>query len=257
MQIHPYVLRAESINSYAPANHTGTSNQRVICKETVGARYLEVLIGTISKGNGALKHAHPNLEQASYILQGEGLSETFGKARRFGLNDWSFNPQGVFHRFTVTSEEPVRVMVVYSPPYRENPLATVVYDPANPQVDPPELTTTETTFPRDFSLPDQPGLQFTTLIDQQSSGAQHLSIYRVTACSEGKTQEAVLTGRERVLYLLRGDLFGRICGQDFIAGVGDFVFIPEGGSWELHVGKAAEEAEFFLIDAFVGQPLSV
>lgn len=256
MQTHPHVLRAESIKAYEPANHTGTSNQRVISKDTVGARYLELLIGTISKGNGALKHAHPNLEQASYLLQGEGRSEVYGKERRSGLKEWGFNPQGVFHRFTVTSDEPVRVMVVYSPPYHENPLGAVRYDPENPQPEPPEPTSAPIA-PRVFSLPEQPGLQYTALIDPQSCGAQHLSIYRVTGSPGARTQATVLAGRERVLYLLRGQLSGRIDGQAFTANVGDFVFIPEGGAWGLQISEAGEGAEFFLIDAFADQPLPV
>ena len=61
----PFVRRVADVPGYSPANHTGTVNRRVIGKETVGARRLEVLLGTISRGHGALPHAHPNLEQAS------------------------------------------------------------------------------------------------------------------------------------------------------------------------------------------------
>lgn len=256
MPTYPHVLRAESIQAYSPANHTGTSNQRVISKDTVGARYVELLIGTISKGNGALKHAHPNLEQASYMLQGEGRSEVYGQERHFGLNAWSFNPQGVFHRFTVTSDEPVRVMVVYAPPYHENPLGAVTYDPANPQAE-PAARVAQVGAARDFTLPEQAGLHYTALIDPQSHGAQHLSIYRVSASPGARTPVAVLAGRERVLYVLRGRLSGTVDAQAFTAGAGDFVFIPEGGSWSLHLDAADAAAEFFLIDAFADQALPV
>ena len=71
----PYVVSSEGANPYSPANHTGTVNQRVIGRENVGARRVEVLIGTIEKNHGALRHLHPNLEQASYLLQGHGTGE--------------------------------------------------------------------------------------------------------------------------------------------------------------------------------------
>ena len=43
------MIRAANLAAYSPANHTGTSNVRVIGPETVGATALEVLIGTIVK----------------------------------------------------------------------------------------------------------------------------------------------------------------------------------------------------------------
>ena len=104
---------------YQPANHTGTSDRRIIGRDTVGARRLEVLIGTISKGHGAQRHAHPSLEQASYLLRGAGVSEVYGQERHISAGDWGFSPKGVFHSFTVTSEEPAQVLVVYAPPYQE------------------------------------------------------------------------------------------------------------------------------------------
>ena len=58
---HPTVVRSADLAAYSPANHTGTSNVRVICPETVGATALEVLIGTIVKSHGAKPHAHPHL----------------------------------------------------------------------------------------------------------------------------------------------------------------------------------------------------
>jgi uncharacterized RmlC-like cupin family protein len=75
MNTSPHVVYPDQVAPYQPANHTGTSNRRIIGRDTVGARHLEVLIGTISKGHGAQRHAHPSLEQASYLLRGAGVSE--------------------------------------------------------------------------------------------------------------------------------------------------------------------------------------
>ena len=87
--------------------------------------------GTISKGHGAQRHAHPSLEQASYLLRGAGVSEVHGQERHISAGDWGFSPKGVFHSFTVTSEEPAQVLVVYAPPYQENPRAVVLHNPAH------------------------------------------------------------------------------------------------------------------------------
>jgi hypothetical protein len=53
MKTVPTLVRAADLAAYSPANHTGTSNVRVICPETVGATALEVLIGTIVKSHSA------------------------------------------------------------------------------------------------------------------------------------------------------------------------------------------------------------
>ena len=56
-------IRAGSVPAYHPANHEGTSNQRLIGRDNVGAKNVEVVLGTISRGGGALPHAHPGVEQ--------------------------------------------------------------------------------------------------------------------------------------------------------------------------------------------------
>ena len=78
MKTRPTVIRAADLVAYAPANHTGTSNVRVIGPETVGATALEVLVGTIVKSHGARPHAHPHLEQCAYMIEGTGESEAEG-----------------------------------------------------------------------------------------------------------------------------------------------------------------------------------
>ena len=51
----PFVRRVADVPGYSPANHTGTVNRRVIGKETVGARRLEVLLGDVASA----ARAHP------------------------------------------------------------------------------------------------------------------------------------------------------------------------------------------------------
>ena len=116
-----YLVRAANVPSYQPANHHHTFNQRLIGPETVGARQMELLLGTLHKGGGALPHAHPGIEQACYLLEGTAHVEVGDEAFDLVPGDSCFFPAEVMHRFTVTSVEPVRLLVFYSPPYGESP----------------------------------------------------------------------------------------------------------------------------------------
>lgn len=40
-----YLVRPSEVQPYAPANHSGTRNFRLIGPETVGAKQLEVILG--------------------------------------------------------------------------------------------------------------------------------------------------------------------------------------------------------------------
>ena len=123
-----YFVRGADVPAYHPANHDHTSNQRLIGPETVGAKHLEVVLGTIGRGGGALPHAHPGMEQVCYLLEGSARAEVGGQVFDMVPGDACFFPQGSMHVFTVTSETPARVLVIYSPPYGENP--TLVVRPA-------------------------------------------------------------------------------------------------------------------------------
>lgn len=118
---HKYLVKAASVQPYSPANHTGTVNRRLIGPETVGARQLEVVLGVVQKGTGALPHSHPGIEQVCYLLEGRARAEVGGEAMELGPGDCCFFPADVPHVFTVTSEQPARVLVIYAPPYGESP----------------------------------------------------------------------------------------------------------------------------------------
>jgi len=251
MNASPRVLHPDQIAPYQPANHTGTSNRRIISRDTVSARRLEVLIGTISQGHGAQRHAHPPLEQASYVLRGAGVSEVYGQERRLSAGEWAFSPKGVFHSFTVTSDEPVQVLVVYAPPYHENPQAVVVADPVHPQAGPRPPVTTATA-PLPISWEGVDGARVETVVDTATEGAQHLAIHRVVAVAGAQGRVGKLEERERVLYVLEGAIEGQVDQRPFEAGVGSLLFVPEGAVWQWRSGRAG--ATFFVIDGFAAEP---
>jgi quercetin dioxygenase-like cupin family protein len=116
-----YCVRSLDIPTYQPANHTHTSNQRLIGPDNVGARQMEVVLGTLSKGGGALPHAHPGIEQACYMLEGTARAEVADQVFDLHPGDMCFFPADKTHVFTVTSDIPVRLLVIYSPPYGESP----------------------------------------------------------------------------------------------------------------------------------------
>ena len=116
-----YFVRAGEAPGYHPANHVGTLNRRIIGRETVGAERVEVILGTIERGKGALPHAHPGIEQACYMIQGRARAEVGGQTCELGPGDACFFPPEMPHTFTVVSDEPVQVLVIYSPPYEESP----------------------------------------------------------------------------------------------------------------------------------------
>lgn len=116
-----YLVREKDVQGYSPANHHGTVNKRLVSQANVGAQHMEVVLGTLEKGGGALPHAHPGVEQACYLLEGTAEVEVDGETFAMLPGDTCFFPQDVMHIFRVTSDIPVRLLVIYSPPYAENP----------------------------------------------------------------------------------------------------------------------------------------
>lgn len=126
-----YLVRAADVPSYSPANHNSTSNQRLIGPETVDAKRMEVLLGTLHKGGGALPHAHPGLEQACYLLEGAAEVSIGGDTFQMVPGEMCFFPENELHVFTVTSDDPVKLLVIYSPPYGEDPAKVIRTSPAD------------------------------------------------------------------------------------------------------------------------------
>jgi len=124
-----YFIRPEDVAAFSPGNHKGTVNRRLIGPETVGAQHLEVVLGVAERGGAALPHAHPTMEQVCYMLEGRARAEIGGQSREIGPGECCFFPAGEEHAFTVISEQPVKVLVIYSPPYGEDP-AKVIRRPA-------------------------------------------------------------------------------------------------------------------------------
>ena len=116
----PYVIRAADVAAYNPANHTGTRNYRLISPAVNGAKHMEILLGDIERNEGSPAHAHPDLEQAVYVLEGEAIAGIDGVDHHVRAGDMMYFPARVFHSIKVLTER-IKILVIYSPPYGEDP----------------------------------------------------------------------------------------------------------------------------------------
>ncbi len=116
-----HIIRVEDIEAYSPANHLGTVNRRLIGKETVGASNIEVVLGVVTKAGGAQPHLHPGIEQVVYVLEGRARAEIGEEIGEVGPGDICYFPPDTPHSFFAISENPVKCLVIYSPPYQESP----------------------------------------------------------------------------------------------------------------------------------------
>ena len=233
MKTNPTMVRAADLAAYAPANHTGTSNVRVIGPETVGATALEVLIGTIVKSHGAKPHAHPHLEQCAYMIEGTGESQAEGRVEVMEAGTWTYVPAGMFHSFRVTSDQPGRLLVVYAPPYGENPAHTIT------EPDPAVSARGEV---RVLAADDATG----ALIDRNTVGAQWVEVDALRMAEGHSLSCAARPDAEQVLYLEEGQIDARAGAQDFHLAPGDFLFLPRGAGVALHC-PTGRRASGFLI----------
>jgi mannose-6-phosphate isomerase-like protein (cupin superfamily) len=119
-----YFVSAADAPSYHPANHTGTVNRRLIDPKRTGAN-IEVLHGTLEPGAGALPHAHPGIEQVCYLLEGAAVAEVDGERRELGPGDCCYFPAGMRHVFTAVGRTPCKILVIYAPPYEEDPARVI------------------------------------------------------------------------------------------------------------------------------------
>ncbi len=113
-----YVLRPEDVPAYSPAGHSGTRNHRLVAPGVNGAQFMEVIYGDIERHEGSVAHAHPDLEQVTYVIEGEATVEVDGVTHRVRGGDLLFFPAGVFHDIKVLTER-IRLLVIYAPPYGE------------------------------------------------------------------------------------------------------------------------------------------
>src|SRR2546425_13043190 len=117
MSPSPYVVRQDAVTPYSPLNHEATVNRRLVGRDNVGARQLEVVLGVVARGGGALKHSHPGIEQACYVLEGRARVEVGDDyVDEVGPGDTVFFPAGAPPAFTTISAAPGKGVGMCAPP---------------------------------------------------------------------------------------------------------------------------------------------
>lgn len=115
MKLSDCIINPDSTASYSPEAHIGTTNRRLVGKE-VGARNLEVILGTVAPGGQAAPHFHSEAEQVVYILEGRIEVEMFGEQQIARTGEAVFLPTGQTHQLSAYGGKPAKVLVIYSPP---------------------------------------------------------------------------------------------------------------------------------------------
>ncbi|GLR77743.1 cupin domain-containing protein (plasmid) [Azospirillum oryzae] len=120
-----FFVRKGEVKGYHPANHTGTTNRRLIGRDIVGSQHVEVVHGTLEPGEGALPHAHPDLEQVCYVLAGRINVKVGGQEAELMTGDCCFFPAEEAHVVVALGDTPAELLVIYAPPYEENPAKVI------------------------------------------------------------------------------------------------------------------------------------
>lgn len=105
----------DDLPAYAPPGHSGTRNVRLVEKDFCGR--FEMILGEIAPGGAADTHAHDKEHQVIYILSGQA-EVTLGDEppRDCGPGTVIRIPPGLMHTVLATGAEPLKLIVLYSPP---------------------------------------------------------------------------------------------------------------------------------------------
>ncbi|MBI4284907.1 MAG: cupin domain-containing protein [Chloroflexi bacterium] len=109
-----YVIRPDEVSAYSPLGHSGAVDRKLVSRETTGARYMEVMLGTVSPEG--LTEAHfRTIEQAVYMLEGSACVEIDGNREKVSAGEMAFFPAGSMHRITPAGG-PYKCLIIYAPP---------------------------------------------------------------------------------------------------------------------------------------------
>lgn len=106
----------DDLPRYVPPGHSGTKNARLVLKEATGGQF-EMVHGELAPGGHAARHHHDDAFQAMYVLGGAAeVSLGDDTPRRCGPGDIVRIPPGLDHEVTSLGPDPLRLILVYSPP---------------------------------------------------------------------------------------------------------------------------------------------
>jgi len=112
-----FVVHHVDVEVCSSVNHTGHVSWRLISLETLGARNLKVLRGTLQPGKGTVPHPHPTLDQFCYIQRGAAQITVAGVPVTVSAGDICFLEADGDHEILVTGNQPIEILVIYLPSY--------------------------------------------------------------------------------------------------------------------------------------------
>lgn len=240
MHASPFVDVGQ-LEGYEPANHSHTVNRRLV-DTSLGARRLELLLGSGSGSGGAHVHWHPGIEQVCYVLHGTALTSVAGQTMAMTPGCACYFPSGRSHSLRAADGASIQALVAYSPPYLENTAVGIAgHDPDSDSGRPGGIVP----WPKPLfgvAGPAQacvaagyPGCSVAALVDGPSMGAQGLELLELRIPS-GTTTHLPAIDRERALYMLSGDALLQVGEHSGKLRPDMSCFVPTGCDVHLSVG---------------------
>lgn len=115
MELKDLIAHEGRLSKYGPPGHTGTVNVRLTDSDFCPG--FEMVLGRLEPGAEAHRHSHDVEHQAMYVLKGSALV-TLGDAapRDCGPGTIVRIPPGLDHHVLNDCDEPLELLIVYSPP---------------------------------------------------------------------------------------------------------------------------------------------
>ena len=109
------ITHKDALPTYSPPGHGGTVNVRLFDKQF--CPNFEMILGVIEPGGEADKHHHDVEHQAMYVLEGVA-AVTLGEEGPVSCGPGSIIklPPKVDHHVLSVGPDPLKLMIVYSPP---------------------------------------------------------------------------------------------------------------------------------------------
>lgn len=112
-----YLVDPNDVPAYSPPKHEGTVNRRLIGRENVGAKNVEVVLGVVQPGGMAEMHQHSNLEQVVYVLEGRAAVRVGDEFTcEAGPGQVLFFPPKTPHEVVPIGNQAFKALVIYAPP---------------------------------------------------------------------------------------------------------------------------------------------
>lgn len=110
-----HMRHVDEVQGYEPPGHWGTHNRRLV--EGREAVAFEMILGEMAPDGGSERHFHIRNHQVMFILSGEAVIEAEDTApQRCRTGSVVQIPAGIEHSVRAEGTEPLKFIVIFSPP---------------------------------------------------------------------------------------------------------------------------------------------